>query len=140
MTKTTVRKTASFRAMDDAVPEDWQLVTQGVPEFMAGLPDRVLTHMQLLTEDHGGLAVSRTVDLREGSPALPPTDDVAFWLGDVASPTGRVVVRPSGTEPKLKAYLEAVVPVASSVADARAVAGERLAAMRADLQRITGLR
>jgi phosphomannomutase len=87
----------------------------------------------------GGVEVGRYVDLLEGSPSLPPTDGVTFWLGDASSPTGRVVVRPSGTEPKLKAYLEAIVPVTSSVAEARAVANERLAALRADLQRITGL-
>ncbi|GAA2524007.1 phospho-sugar mutase [Pilimelia columellifera] len=45
----------------------------------------------------------------------------------------RVVFRPSGTEPKLKAYLEAVEPVAAGdVAGARARAGEALATMRAE--------
>jgi phosphomannomutase len=44
-------------------------------------------------------------------------------------------VRPSGTEPKLKAYLESVVPVGpdGDVAAARAVAADRLARLRADL-------
>ena len=46
----------------------------------------------------------------------------------------RVIVRPSGTEPKLKCYLEAVVPVdAGDLAGARAEAARRLAAMKADL-------
>jgi phosphomannomutase len=38
-----------------------------------------------------------------------------------------VVVRPSGTEPKLKAYLEVVVPVGTGVPAARASAAERIA-------------
>ena len=41
----------------------------------------------------------------------------------------RVVVRPSGTEPKLKAYVEVVVPVDASVAEARSAGSERIAAV-----------
>ncbi|MCU1684106.1 MAG: manB [Amycolatopsis sp.] len=48
----------------------------------------------------------------------------------------RVVVRPSGTEPKLKAYLEIVEPVADAEAltQARKAAAERLATLRADIE------
>jgi phosphomannomutase len=44
----------------------------------------------------------------------------------------RVVIRPSGTEPKVKAYLEVVEPVASAeaLAAARAKATDRMAALR----------
>ena len=38
---------------------------------------------------------------------LPPTDGLRFLMADGS----RVIARPSGTEPKLKCYLEVVVPV-----------------------------
>jgi phosphomannomutase len=50
----------------------------------------------------------------------------------------RVVVRPSGTEPKLKAYLEAVVPVTADLASARLLAASRLDAAHADLAAVLG--
>src|SRR4051812_3921437 len=46
----------------------------------------------------GGLAVERVDDLAEGSADLPPTEGLRYALAEGA----RVVVRPSGTEPKLK--------------------------------------
>ncbi len=47
----------------------------------------------------------------------------------------RVVVRPSGTEPKLKAYLEIVAPVgaADQLAGTKRTATDRLAALRAEV-------
>jgi phosphomannomutase len=53
-----------------------------------------------------GVAVDEVEDLRRGE-RLPPTDGVVL-RGDGV----RLIVRPSGTEPKLKCYAEAVVPVA----------------------------
>jgi phosphomannomutase len=43
-------------------------------------------------------------DMKQGSDLLPATDAVRFKLEDGRS----VIVRPSGTEPKLKCYLQAV--------------------------------
>ena len=77
----------------------------------------------------GGLAVTDVRDYAEGG-ALMPTDAIEWELGEVA----RVVLRPSGTEPKAKCYLEVVAPVAGGdVAAARAAAAAQLAAIRADL-------
>ncbi|MEV6338971.1 phospho-sugar mutase [Nocardia vinacea] len=47
--------------------------------------------------------------------------------------SSRIVVRPSGTEPKLKCYLEVVVPVADRVvlAESKTAAGQRIAELRA---------
>lgn len=50
-----------------------------------------------------GLAVAFT-DMSVGSKDLMPTDGLRFDLADGR----RVIIRPSGTEPKLKCYLEAV--------------------------------
>jgi phosphomannomutase len=72
-------------------------------------------------------------DLLEGR-RLPPTDALV-WTVD----GGRTVLRPSGTEPKLKCYLEVVEPVGDDIGAARAAAGDRLAAIRADLAAATGL-
>ncbi|GGF40567.1 phosphomannomutase [Marmoricola endophyticus] len=89
----------------------------------------------------GGLDVLAVDDLAEGSADLPPTDGLRFAM----SQSARVVVRPSGTEPKVKCYLEVVVPVEETtendqpVAAARIVAAQRLDAIKADLKAAAGL-
>ncbi|MFI5606236.1 phospho-sugar mutase [Amycolatopsis sp. NPDC051903] len=45
----------------------------------------------------------------------------------------RVVIRPSGTEPKLKAYLQVVTPVDGDLEAARAIASDSLSAVRRDI-------
>lgn len=85
----------------------------------------------------GGFAVEQVDDLSLGSPELPPTDGLRYRLADQA----RVIVRPSGTEPKVKCYLEVVVPVEpeSGVDAARIAAAGRLDAIRGDVQKAAGL-
>ncbi len=78
----------------------------------------------------GGLEVREVDDLAAGHGELPPTDALRFRLADES----RVVVRPSGTEPKLKCYLEVVVPVRDDdVAAGQIAAAGRLDAIRSDL-------
>jgi phosphomannomutase len=48
----------------------------------------------------------------------------------------RVVVRPSGTEPKLKAYLQVVEPVGTDLRTARATAARRMSALRAEVEEL----
>jgi phosphomannomutase len=83
----------------------------------------------------GGVRVTRIDDLSEGSEQLPPTDGLRYHLGDES----RVIVRPSGTEPKLKVYLEAIVPVepSSGLAAARLEARGRLDRVRASMEGLT---
>ncbi len=50
----------------------------------------------------GDVAVERIDDLLDGVDDLPPGDVLRLWLTDGS----RVIVRPSGTEPKLKLYLD----------------------------------
>ncbi|MFH9863511.1 phospho-sugar mutase [Streptomyces sp. NPDC017202] len=83
-----------------------------------------------------GLAITRAEDLTLGTDRLPPTDGLRYTLDGA-----RVVVRPSGTEPKLKCYLEVVVPVGSpdGLPAARARASELLAAVKRDLSAAAGI-
>ncbi|MFI1726531.1 phospho-sugar mutase [Streptomyces sp. NPDC020489] len=83
-----------------------------------------------------GLAVARAEDLTRGTDRLPPTDGLRYTLDGA-----RVIVRPSGTEPKLKCYLEVVVPVQdhAELPAARAKATELLAAIKRDLSAAAGI-
>ncbi|MGC3994155.1 MAG: phospho-sugar mutase [Propionicimonas sp.] len=80
-----------------------------------------------------GEAVAST-DLAEGGVELPPTDGMLFEGRSV-----RVVVRPSGTEPKLKCYLQVRLPAGGDLASDRARAAELMASARADMAAALGL-
>ena len=82
-----------------------------------------------------GLAVEQFEDLESGVAGLPPTDGVRLRLAE----STRVIVRPSGTEAKLKCYLEVVVPVTSDVEASRLVAAHRLSALKAGMATVLGL-
>jgi phosphomannomutase len=65
-------------------------------------------------------------------PPIPAADVLIFRL-----PGARVVLRPSGTEPKIKCYIEIVEPLAGrSLVAARHAAAERLAPVRFALQAV----
>ncbi|MCS4593462.1 phospho-sugar mutase [Brevibacterium sediminis] len=69
-----------------------------------------------------GSPVAEVHDLSAGYEGLPPTDGILL----LSESNSRVIVRPSGTEPKLKCYLEVVAEPseiqAAAEADARAAA------------------
>lgn len=82
-----------------------------------------------------GSEIVEAADLSSGWRGLPPTDAL-YYLTEAGD---RVVARPSGTEPKLKCYLESIVPVPAdtgpSTLDAvRARARERVEAVKRDVQ------
>ena len=52
-------KDTTFTRMQDATREDYQLIGRHSLEFFSRLPDRVLSHLQLLEGDSGGYAVTR---------------------------------------------------------------------------------
>jgi phosphomannomutase len=90
-----------------------------IPEIMRRLRSNLPTEI-------AGAQVTEFIDLAIGSPQLPPTDGLLFNLDG----GGRVIVRPSGTEPKVKVYLQSVVSVdGTDLAAARAQAEANLAAM-----------
>jgi len=74
----------------------------------------------------GDAAVVSTTDLTGGTWDLPSADVLSYTLSGA-----RVVIRPSGTEPKIKAYFEVVEPVFSGRLDeARRAAAARLEPLR----------
>jgi phosphomannomutase len=85
-----------------------------------------LTDLAAGTEGGGGAGN----DAGAGNGAVPRADVLIFRLAG-----GRVVLRPSGTEPKIKCYIEITEPVADgSLAQARAAAAGRLAPLRDALE------
>jgi len=80
----------------------------------------------------GDEPVSGRTDLAaaDGGTGVPRADVLIFRL-----PGGRVVLRPSGTEPKIKCYIEITEPLAGrSLAAAREAAASRQAPLRAALE------
>jgi phosphomannomutase len=74
-----------------------------------------------------GIAVIAMDDLEQPTDGLPPTDGLRFTLAGGA----RIIVRPSGTEPKIKCYLEVIEhPLDGDLAAARALAANRMEGLR----------
>ena len=108
----------SFRVSDvSLIAEAMARVRNDPPRLLAGEP-------------------VRSRDLAVGGHGLPPTDGMLFEGESI-----RVVVRPSGTEPKLKCYLQVRLSPADStdLRQARERAGELMARARADMTRTLGL-
>jgi phosphomannomutase len=78
-----------------------------------------------------GLQVTEVRDFAQGHGDLPASDVVVLMLSGL----GRVVLRPSGTEPKLKVYLEATSGPCSleDLPEARRAARSRLEELRREV-------
>lgn len=97
---------------------------------MQRLRDRPVTAL-------AGATVQQLDDLTTGIGGLPPTDGIRYQLAGGS----RVIVRPSGTEPKIKCYLEVVEPVDSpeALAQARTDAEIALGALKVDIRAALGV-
>lgn len=97
--------------------------------------------MQRLRENppasFGGSPVESSLDLALGTAELPPTEGLQYLTRDGS----RVIIRPSGTEPKLKCYLEVIQPVdgADELPAKYAAARERLDQVLEDINDALGL-
>ena len=87
--------------------------------------DRIATAPPVMI---GAQAVIGVDDLRVGFSQLPPSDVVRIHLE-----RGRVIVRPSGTEPKIKAYVEVVESLGTGLDQARQRANATLDDVRSGL-------
>jgi phosphomannomutase len=86
--------------------------------------------------DLGGVAVETVTDFAaaDNGTGLPPSDVLRFALAGGS----RVVIRPSGTEPKIKAYLEVTVPPDEDLPAVRAAAETRMAPLRDAVTELLG--
>jgi phosphomannomutase len=74
-----------------------------------------------------GKRVESIDDLASPTDGLPPTDGLRLWLSGGV----RIIIRPSGTEAKLKCYIEVITPDKIS-------AEKELSALRAPLKAFLG--
>jgi phosphomannomutase len=97
---------------------------------------RISDAMARLRAEPPSRLLGRPVEFTDLALADPPVDGVRL-LGDGV----RVIVRPSGTEPKLKAYLETVVPVHedAGLIAARGRGQDELDQLRAEMSAALGL-
>lgn len=107
--------------------EDLSLIGQMMATLRSAPPQQLLGSEVIEVQDLSAGSVEST--------GLPPTEGMLLRSAEDT----RVVVRPSGTEPKLKCYLELVTPVPAEAAEAeltalRARADERLAALKDELR------
>ena len=93
--------------------------------------DHVLTGLrQNPPTSIAGFTVDKFEDLAEPSGSLPATNGLRLTLADGI----RIIIRPSGTEAKMKCYIEVVRPSGST--SERSIAEEMVARLRAQLSKV----
>lgn len=108
----------TFRVADlELIPQGMQRLRENPPVELVGSP------------------VVEYTDLSKGGPELLPTEGVLIRT----EADDRVIVRPSGTEPKLKCYLEVVLPVLDGDPVPREDAAQRLQQISTQLREVVGL-
>ena len=106
--------------------EDLTMITEAMRRLRAAPPETLAGEPVALVDLAGD-------SVAQGGPPLPPTDGLLFTGSSV-----KVVVRPSGTEPKLKCYLEVRTGNEVDAASAGRSA-DRLARLRAEMNDVIGL-
>ena len=104
--------------------EDLSLISDAMERLRAHTPTEL-----------AGSEVVEYVDLNNGYGATPGTNGILIRTAD----NDRVVIRPSGTEPKLKCYLEVVLPVETGEAPDWAAADARLATISDATRALCGI-
>ncbi len=121
--------------LDDLGREHGVYLTDQISIRVQDLSDRDRALAALAARPSEAIADLDTVaDLMDSAlTGLPPTEGLRLTLRD----GGRVVARPSGTEAKLKVYLEVVENTGDLAAD-RARAAQRMQILRAGLEQFLG--
>ncbi|HEY4179434.1 MAG TPA: phospho-sugar mutase [Kofleriaceae bacterium] len=122
-----------YRKVGLFVTEQVSLTKPGT-EGMAQIKAAMATFRGKPPTELAGHAIANVVDLSKGEGGLPPSDVLVFKLDGGR----RVIMRPSGTEPKLKSYYEVRIEVADGepIATARARGLAELAKLRDAHQRL----
>lgn len=95
---------------------DMGAITQLLARFRSHPPQEI-----------AGRKVESIDDLARPTDGLPPTDGLRLWLSGGV----RIIIRPSGTEAKLKCYIEVITPDQAS-------AEKELSSLRAPLKSLLG--
>jgi len=134
-------------ALDDLARRHGLYLTDQLSARFADLALIPATMARVLADPPSSLVgspVVEAVDLARGTGAerlgLPPTEGLRL----VAEDGTRVIIRPSGTEPKVKCYLEVIAPLDPDASDddvttARRAARERLDALKDELRHTLAL-
>jgi phosphomannomutase len=132
-----LRMTIAARAADRDLNDEYDALEQAhgvhlTQQLSLRIPDPDAVMLRIRNappREVGGFAVNAVTDYADGSTGLPPSDVLSYSL-DAA----RLVIRPSGTEPKIKAYLEVIEPVGQDLATAREKAAARMAPLRSAVE------
>ena len=100
-------KQAQFRAMTEAEAGDWGIIADHMKDFMAELPQRIVTHLELLRGDYGGYPVDRlehclqtaTRALRDGRDEEYVVCALLHDIGDTLGPSNHADVAAVILEP-----------------------------------------
>jgi phosphomannomutase len=116
-----------YRRVGLFVTEQVSLTRPGA-DGLAEIRDAMTRFRSAPPRELAGHAVETVIDLARGEGGLPPADVLVFKLAGGR----RVIMRPSGTEPKLKNYYEVRVAVVAGepIADARTRGQADLARLR----------